>query len=158
MKGRLDHILACLFIAASLAPQIGAGQASAEDGIGTGEELFATYCSGCHNDMGIGVPGLAPPLDRPDFWQTLDQGASRYIGGVVSKGFNMPITVRGERYAGMFMSPMAGLSDEELARISTWVLQTLGETDVLVSADTIAEIRASGLKNADLKAMRPKTQ
>ncbi|MBU3028735.1 c-type cytochrome [Paracoccus marinaquae] len=123
-----------------------------------GAALFETYCAACHNSGGIGTPGLAPPLDRPDFWQALGSDAPVYIAGVVTRGLNMPITVRGERYAGVPMPPVSGASDEELAAIASWVTGDLGETDQAVAAGDIAAARNGGPDQSQLKAMRPETE
>lgn len=122
-----------------------------------GAALFEAHCSACHNAGGIGTPGLAPPLDRPEFWQALGDEAPKYISGVVTKGLNAQITVRGEMYAGTMMPPVAGTTDEELATIATWVLHDLGKTDKTVTPEEIAGAR-SGMKAADVKALRPVTE
>ncbi len=152
MRNSRSVVLSSLFCAT-----VAVQQAGAQD-VSDGEELFNDNCASCHNEGGIGVPGLAPPLDRPAFWQALGDDAPRYIGGVVTKGFNMPIAVRGERYAGLFMTPLASTSDQDLAGIASWVLGTLGQIKTEVTPELIAEIRASSMSNQDLKAMRPKTE
>lgn len=156
MPSLKNIVLACLILAAPPVSATDAGDATTT--LEHGAALFAGYCSGCHNEGGTGVPGLAPPLDRPEFWQALGDDAPTYLTGVVTKGFNMAITVRGERYRGMFMTPMSGVSDAELASINSWILGVLGETELQISSDFVAEIRASDLKNQDLKTMRPPTQ
>ncbi len=122
-----------------------------------GAALFEDHCSACHNAGGIGTPGLAPPLDRPDFWQALGDAAPKYVSGVVAKGLNMQITVRGESYAGMMMPPVAGASDDELAAIATFVLDSLGGTGATVTAADIAAARSELTMN-DVKALRPATE
>lgn len=133
-----------------------AGQATAQDL--DGEELFEDNCAACHNSGGIGTPGLAPPLDRPDFWAALGESAPTYISGVMTKGFLATITVRGERYVGMPMTPVEDASDEELAAIANWVLATLGELDATVTAGDVGAMRESDMDHAGLKALRPKTE
>ena len=130
----------------------------AQQAIADGSDLFEKNCAICHNAGGTGTPGLAPALDRPEFWQALGDDAPAYISTVVTKGFNMPITVRGERFAGMPMIPVTTISDEELATVTTWVLSNLGKLDLSVSTDDIAAARAGTLNGADLKAMRPKSE
>lgn len=126
--------------------------AAAQDG----ETLFGTYCAACHAAGGVGTPGLAPPLARPDFWQALGEDAPKYLSGVVTKGLNMHVTVNGEQYM-MMMPPVAGAADADLAAIATWVLTALGGTDHAVSAEDIAAAR-SGMKASDLQALRPETE
>ncbi len=123
-----------------------------------GAELFETNCAICHNSGGIGTPGLAPALDRPAFWQALGDRAPTYISTIVTKGFNAPITVRGERFAGMPMLPVATATDDELAQIASWVLSGLGGLERTVSPEDIAAARTGDLDNAGLRAMRPQTE
>ena len=122
-----------------------------------GPALFEAHCSACHASGGVGTPGLAPPLDRPDFWAALGDDAPKYIAGVTTKGLNAQITVRGEMYAGTMMPPVPGVTDEELAAIGTWVLHDLGKTDKTVTPDDVAAARA-GATMADVKALRPATE
>ncbi|MCL4131537.1 UNVERIFIED_CONTAM: hypothetical protein GTU68_005927 [Idotea baltica] len=131
---------------------------SAQQALADGAKLFADNCAICHNAGGTGTPGLAPALNRPEFWQALGDDAPTYISTVMTKGFNMPITVRGERFAGMPMIPVSAVSDEDLATIATWVLANLGELDQGVTAEDIAVVRSGALTNADLKAMRPESE
>lgn len=135
-----------------------AGPAFAQDAGAGGAELFETHCAVCHNSGGTGTPGLAPPLDRPEFWQALGPEAPTYISGIVTKGLSKPVTVRGERYIGLIMVPVATASDEELAQITSWVLAELGGLTETVSAGRIAEMRASGTTQNDLSALRPRTE
>ncbi len=146
--------LRVLLGAATLLSGVGLAQQGAADGA----ELFANNCAICHNAGGTGTPGLAPALDRPEFWQALGDNAGAYISTVMTKGFNMPITVRGERFAGMPMIPVTGVSDEDLASIGSWVLANLGELDQTVTAEDVASARGGALGNADLKAMRPESE
>ncbi|AGT10760.1 hypothetical protein [Paracoccus aminophilus] len=99
---------------------------------------------------------LAPPLDRPEFWQALGDAAPAYLSGVVTKGMSAPLTIRGESYAGMVVPAVAGTSDEVLAEIGTWVLQELGKTGKTVTVSEITAARDGTLGPADLKAIRPK--
>lgn len=138
--------------AALLACAVPAGAAGTN-----GADAFEIHCSACHNAGGIGTPGLAPPLDRPEFWQALGDDAPTYIAGVLTKGLNAQITVRGESYAGTMMPPVAGASDGELASIATWVLETLGKTDKTLTPQDIANAR-NGMSMGDVKALRPATE
>lgn len=134
------------------------GPAFSQDAGTGGAELFEAHCAACHSSGGVGTPGLAPPLNRPDFWQALGDNAPTYISGIVTKGFNKPIKVRGQRYMGLVMPPVPETSDAELATITSWVLAELGGLDQAVSTDQIAEMRASGTTHDDLLALRPPTE
>lgn len=148
--------LSAALVAGLLAGPALAQDASPSDGLDPAAQ-FDMHCAACHNAGGTGTPGLAPPLDRPGFWQALGDKAPQYLAGVVAKGFNMTITVRGETYAGMIMPPPAGVPDDELAAAATYVVATLGQTDRTVTGADVAAAREA-IANDDLKAMRPKSE
>ena len=121
----------------------------------TPEELFDIHCAACHNTGGIGNPGLAPPLNRPAFWQAFGDQAPDYLAGVVVSGLAGKLDVQGQLYIGLIMPPVASATDEELVEIGTWVLQTLGETDGVLTQDLLDTARDLRPSHADLRAMRP---
>ncbi|WP_417263751.1 c-type cytochrome [Celeribacter sp.] len=121
----------------------------------TPEELFDIHCAACHNTGGIGNPGLAPPLNRPAFWQALGDTAPEYLAGVVVSGMAGKLEVQGQMYIGLIMPPVASTTDEELVEIGTWVLQTLGETDGVMTQALLDATREARPSHADLRAMRP---
>lgn len=123
-----------------------------------GEALFSENCAVCHNEGGIGTPGFAPPLNRPGLWSALGDDAATYLNGVTTHGLNGTITAAGEKYVGLAMPAVEGLSDDEMAAINSWVLGTLGKSDKVVSAGDVAKARAQKTSAADLRAMRPKTE
>ena len=120
-----------------------------------GAALFAAHCSACHNEGGIGNPGIAPPLNRPGFWSGLGDRAPDYIAQVITHGLNGTIRAAGQDYVGLIMPPVAGLSDAEIAQTATWVLATLGGVDAPVSTDAVAAARAARIPAAELRQMRP---
>lgn len=127
--------------------------AFAEDGA----ELFDTYCAACHNTGGIGNPGLAPPLNRPDFWQALGENAPTYLAGVMVSGLGGKLVVGGETYAGLMMPPVVA-EPEEKAALGTWLLTTLGDMDAEVTVAQVEAAMADKPTHADLRAMRPEAE
>ncbi|PZX06095.1 c-type cytochrome [Celeribacter halophilus] len=121
----------------------------------TPEELFEIHCAACHNTGGIGNPGLAPPLNRPAFWQALGDTAPEYLAGVVVSGMTGKLDVQDQMYIGLIMPPVASTTDEELVEIGNWVLQTLGETDGAMTQARLDATREARPSHADLRAMRP---
>ncbi|WP_090061195.1 c-type cytochrome [Celeribacter neptunius] len=121
----------------------------------TPEELFEIHCAACHNTGGIGNPGLAPPLNRPVFWQALGEAAPDYLAGVMISGMAGKLEIQGQMYIGLIMPPVASTTDEELIEIGTWVLQALGETESAMSQELLDTARATRPSHADLRAMRP---
>ncbi|MDO6724768.1 cytochrome c [Celeribacter halophilus] len=121
----------------------------------TPEDLFEIHCAACHNSGGIGNPGLAPPLNRPVFWQALGSKAPEYLTGVVVSGLAGRLDIQGQMYIGLIMPPVASTTDEELIEIGNWVLQSLGETEEVLTQDLLDAARESQPSHANLRAMRP---
>lgn len=102
-----------------------------------GETLFKTYCMGCHQAEGQGMPGTFPPLAKSDYLMT---DKSRVIETVLN-GLTGPIQVNGQNYNGV-MPPMGNLKDAEIADILSYVLSAWGNSGGSVSAADVAAVRA----------------
>lgn len=120
-----------------------------------GAAVFSGTCAACHGEGGVGTPGLAPPLDRPDFWAGLGDDAPGYVAGVLMSGLTGRITAGGMDYVGLAMPAQSHLSDAEAAEVGTYVLAILGgQAGRVVAPETIAKDRATPLPHADLRALR----
>jgi nitrite reductase (NO-forming) len=102
-----------------------------------GETLYKTYCMGCHQAEGQGMPGTFPPLAKSDFALA---DTSRSIE-IVLNGLQGPIQVNGQQYNGT-MPPMGHLKDEEIADILSYVRSSWGNAANPVSAAEVAAVRA----------------
>ena len=101
-----------------------------------GETLYKTYCVGCHQPEGQGIPGTFPPLAKSDYLSN----ASRAIEAVLN-GLNGPIQVNGQTYNGV-MPPMGHLKDDEIAGILSHVMSSWGNQSGAVSTADVAAVRA----------------
>ena len=92
-------------------------------------EGYRLHCSGCHREDGRGVPGFAPDLRKIGSLLTLD-GGREYLG----------------RVPGVAQAPV---DDEELARLLTWVLREIANTELPspYSADEIRRLRKAPLRD-----------
>lgn len=130
--------------AASMAPvaeaaaAAAAGTLSVEDQIKAGQALFAGTCSTCHMPDGKGMPGVFPPLAGSDW---LGRSNDEIIG-IVLNGLSGPITVSGQDYNSV-MPPMSQLTDDEVANILTYALNSWGNPGGRVSKEEVAKVRAS---------------
>ncbi|MDF2460346.1 MAG: Nitrite reductase [Nitrospira sp.] len=102
-----------------------------------GQNLYQTYCVGCHQAEGQGIPGTFPPLAKSDY---VLGDTSRSIETVVN-GLHGPIEVNGQQYNGT-MPPMGHLKDEEIAQILSYVRSSWGNAAHPVSAADVAAVRA----------------
>jgi nitrite reductase (NO-forming) len=127
---------------ASLAPVAEAAKASntgtltKAQQMEAGAVLFKGTCSTCHQETGLGIPNVFPPLAKSDFLLSNEQRAI----GIVMNGFSGPVKVNGADYNSV-MPPMSQLNDDEIANILTYVLNSFGNSDGTISSAEVTKIR-----------------
>jgi len=118
-------------------------QAAAQDAAG----LYVEHCQACHQEGGVGSPGLAPPLVSP----ALETAAPDYIPLVMLSGLSGRLEAGGEAYPGA-MPALDVLTDAEVAAIANMVRTTFnGVAGSRLKIDDIARLRAAA--PADRKAL-----
>ncbi|WP_322895085.1 MULTISPECIES: cytochrome c [unclassified Yoonia] len=117
-------------------------------------EIFAGACGACHGAAGEGIPGFAPKLDRPAFWQAMGDDAPTYLGGVILSGLAGRIEADGQTFVGVSMPRQANLEDAEIIAIADHILASFGAEDQSLSPETLAALRSDPPSHADLLAMR----
>lgn len=91
-----------------------------------GKELFLRNCVMCHQANAKGLPGVFPPLAGSDFLKRITDSPDRSeLVGIVLNGKNGKIKVNGMDFNGV-MTPVAGLSDAQLAALLTYVSNNFG--------------------------------
>ena len=113
------------------------GTLTLEQQVAAGKAHFSGTCSVCHQDSGIGMPGIFPPLAKSDFL-TNDPEAAIHV---VLNGLAGKITVNGKDYDSV-MPPMSQLNNDEIANILTYVYNSWGNNLGRVSADQVAKVRS----------------
>lgn len=101
-----------------------------------GQVLFAANCSMCHQLSGRGSAGTYPPLAASDW---LQQNRRLAIRAVVA-GLKEPITVNGVPYHGQM--PPALLTDQQVADVLTFVMNSWGNPGGRVVPQEVAVVRA----------------
>lgn len=114
------------------------GGATKEMRMEAGKALYSGTCSVCHQANGEGLPGVFPPLAGSDYLMADKRRAIE----VVLNGLSGPVTVNGETYNSV-MPPMSQLNDDEIANILTYVLNSWGNEDGVVTPEEVAEVRAT---------------
>jgi nitrite reductase (NO-forming) len=114
------------------------GTLSLQDQVHAGQELFAGTCSVCHQANGAGLPGVFPPLAKSDFLAADPKRAM----DVVLRGLSGKLKVNGADYDSV-MPPMNQLTDDEVANILTYVLNSWGNPGGQISTDDVKKHRAS---------------
>jgi nitrite reductase (NO-forming) len=114
------------------------GMLTVQDQVKAGEALFVGTCSTCHQGNGAGLGGVFPPLAKADYIAADPMSVPR----VILHGLQGPVTVNGKDYNSV-MPPMSQLTDDEVANISTYVLNSWGNPGGKVSKEQAAQIRQS---------------
>ncbi len=103
-----------------------------------GQNLYALpgNCSTCHQLDGQGIPGAIPPLAK-SLWVTED--ADRLIK-ICLKGLEGEILVSTKKFIGS-MPPQANTSDEDLAKILSYVRNAWGNKASAITAGDIGRVK-----------------
>ncbi|WP_281268732.1 cytochrome D1 domain-containing protein [Wenzhouxiangella sediminis] len=110
---------------------------SAAGDMAAGEKGYKTHCQACHQADGSGLPGAFPPLAGNDNIM----GNAEYVIENVLAGRQGELTVNGVTYNGV-MPAMSYLSDQDVADIVTYVLNSWGNDGATITADQVAAQRA----------------
>ena len=128
---------------AAAAASAQAGNLTKEEQIAAGKVVFAGTCSTCHGADGNGMEGVFPPLANSDYIKA----NPKRLPEIILHGMVGPVTVNGKDYNSN-MPPMAQLTDDEVANIATYVLNSWGNPGGQVSKADAAAARAAKPSNA----------
>ena len=103
-----------------------------------GAAVYARTCIACHQPTGLGLPPVFPPLANAPIVAGNPELPVKFI----LQGLMGPITVNGMTYNSM-MPPVAGVSDDDIADVLTYVRQSFGNQANAVTADQVKAIRAA---------------
>lgn len=117
-----------------------AGSTALSAQLTAGEKVYQTYCTACHQPNGEGLAGAFPPLAQADY---LLADKNRAIQTVLG-GLSGEITVNGVKYNAV-MPNLSYLSDEQVANVVTYVMNSWGNEGYKVSSAEVAALR-----NADV--------
>ncbi|MEX2150716.1 MAG: copper-containing nitrite reductase [Steroidobacteraceae bacterium] len=131
-----DRALPNLAAVAAAAAAAQTGDLTVEQQISAGKALFAGTCSTCHQADGRGLEGVFPPLAGSD-WFAKDR---LLVPIAILEGVQGKITVNGKDYNSV-MPPMNQLTDDEVANISTYVLNSWDNVGGRVTKAEAAAIR-----------------
>jgi mono/diheme cytochrome c family protein len=84
----------------------------------SGQRVFATYCSVCHQPTGQGLPGQFPALAGSEW--VITPGPNRMIR-LVLDGIQGPITVKGQNFNGAMPPWRELLTDADIAAVLTYI-------------------------------------
>lgn len=101
-----------------------------------GQNLFEQNCAACHQASGEGVEGAFPPLAKSDFLMKDKLRAA----GIVINGRQGNIVVNGKAYMGAM--PAFNLSDEQVADVLSYVMNSWGNKNEGLTPAEVAKVRA----------------
>jgi nitrite reductase (NO-forming) len=115
--------------------------AAAKAPLKDGKSLFEANCAMCHQANGQGIESVFPPLAKSDFMARITKAADRKeLVDIVLNGKTGKVVVNGKEFNGV-MTPVAGLSDEDLASVLTFVSTTWGNQAKAFTAKEVAGYR-----------------
>jgi nitrite reductase (NO-forming)/hydroxylamine reductase len=117
-----------------------ASSKSLDERIADGGKVYSTVCAACHQAEGQGLAGAFPPLAESDY---LAAGAGPAIAAVIN-GLSGPVTVNGKDYNAV-MPNLSYLSDEEVADVVTFVMNSWGNPGGEVSSGEVTAVRGGEL-------------
>ncbi len=114
-----------------------AGNLTKDEQIAAGKQLFTGTCSVCHQANGEGLKGVFPPLAKSDYFA---KNPKKMVNAMLH-GVSGKVTVNGVEYNSV-MPPMNQLTDDEVANIGTFVLNSWGNPGGQVTKEQAAASRA----------------
>ena len=109
--------------------------AALETRMEAGERIYNQTCLACHQPNGQGLPGIYPPLAQSDYLMTDLDRAIR----ILIEGQEGEIVVNGKTY-NQVMTPQY-LSDEQIANVLTYIMNTWGNTSDPVTEQRVSDVR-----------------
>ncbi|NCF94847.1 MAG: c-type cytochrome, partial [Verrucomicrobiaceae bacterium] len=106
-----------------------------------GEAVYEKSCLACHQPEGKGLPGIYPPLiDNPSIAGDKDR-----LIKIVLHGLTGPLEVNGVSFGAQRgavpMPALAGLTDEEIARVLSFIRTKYGNIESPVTVEEVTIIR-----------------
>ncbi len=102
-----------------------------------GASLFSARCATCHQPNGSGVSGAVPPLAGSPFLA----GRAEVPIAILLRGIDGPIRVRDTVYDGHMPSFASVLSDEEIARLVSYLRERFADRPAPVAAEMVTALR-----------------
>ena len=131
-----DRALPNLAAVSAAAAAATTGELTIQQQIDAGKVLFAGTCSTCHQADGRGLEGVFPPLAKSDWFA----GDGRKVPLAILQGLQGKVTVNGKDYNSV-MPPMTQLTDDEVANIATYVLNSWDNPGGRITKAEVAAMR-----------------
>lgn len=113
-------------------------QPSITQSIERGKKVYESYCLACHQDNGLGIPKMYPPLAKTVYVT----GDKKRLIGIVLNGMEDPIEIDGETYSNV-MASHSFLKDQEIADVLTYVRNSFGNKASAVTPEEVKKVRSA---------------
>jgi mono/diheme cytochrome c family protein len=107
-----------------------------KDEVSVGEQVYRTYCVACHLNDGKGDGSRFPPLDSSEYVL----GDKHRLISILLNGLQQPMTVKGKQYNNV-MPAHHFLTDEDAARVLTYIRRNFGNNASEITAAEVAALR-----------------
>lgn len=104
-----------------------------------GKRVYTQVCLACHQQNGLGLPGVYPPLVGSEWVAGTEERTIR----IVLHGLSGPIQVAGKDFNNVMAPLGAALNDQQIADVLSYVRQEWGNTGPEVAVETVARVRAA---------------
>lgn len=108
-----------------------------------GKLVYEKECLSCHQQDGLGVQRLNPPLAKTR-WVL---GPKSQLIKIVVNGLTDPIDIDGDTYDNP-MPPHPHLSDQQISDVLTYVRNSFGNAAVAITPTEVKKVRAAMAKKA----------
>jgi mono/diheme cytochrome c family protein len=135
--------------------------AASGDAATVGAAVFSSRCAVCHGPQAAGIPGSFPSLhEQVVAFAKIPQGRD-YLVMVVTTGLMGPLKVGGVSYNGV-MPAQSGLSEAEVAAVSSYLASELGKNEAGAAALSASDVTDARGRHPDgaaqsTRALRPAT-
>jgi mono/diheme cytochrome c family protein len=102
-----------------------------------GRQIFEAQCQLCHQPNGLGTPGTFPPLDGSE-WVN---GSVHRLIRIPNNGLTGAVKVKGEIWTASMPNMGAGLSDQDLADLLSFVRSAWSNKSGPVTVDDVKKVR-----------------
>ena len=116
----------------------------------TGEQAYER-CAPCHQMNGRGLAGVFPPLAGSEYATAANVSVPIRV---VTRGMQGPVRVKGAEYIGLMPAYGTGaeMTNDEVARVLTYVRQSWGNNASAVTAEDVVKERAAQTTKAPVTA------
>lgn len=105
----------------------------------SGKQLYAQYCLACHQEDGAGVPNMNPPLIHTSY---VLGDKKKLIAWVLQGSGDQKVPIDGNYYNNN-MPSQAGLKDDEIAKILTYIRSHFGNKAGAIAPVEVKAVRTT---------------